>query len=522
MQVKKFIIGFGFGVFLPVYMSAAGEVPGEFEAFREQSRREFEAFRSQTEEEFEAFRRKANEDFANFLSKPWKPVELSPAEKAPVRPSPDPVFVKPEEKPVTEEKPAPVVIREVVKVPKPQPQPQPVEPIREIVTPISIPDDSFGKTTPPSPVVIQRKPHILNFYGRELSFRTEDFKGFRLRGNTGRDFADGWTQLNSDATNNMILDCLGHRDKLKLCDWGYLQMIDKLAGELCASENERTLLTGFIFSQSGYKMRFARTKDGRLRLFYAPAGIVYDIPRLNIGGETYYQFGKPENASGGYEVCDFTFPKEKNLSFAITRMPEFGYMPSQPRNVTAKHHPEVEATVAVNKHLIDFYNSYPDATLTKDSYSRWMIHANTPASPELKESLYPVLKSAIQGKNQKDAANIIINFAESFPYGFDEEIWGTDRAFFPDESWYYPKSDCEDHAIHFTRLVRDLMGLDTALVLYDDHMAAAVAFTDDVSGDYVMHRGRKFTICDPTIFYAGVGRTMRGMDNQSAVLIDLQ
>lgn len=109
------------------------------------------------------------------------------------------------------------------------------------------------------------------------------------------------------------------------------------------------------------------------------------------------------------------------------------------------------------------------------------------------------------------------------PYGLDDDIWGYDRAFFPDESWNYPKSDCEDHAIHFSRLVRDLLGLEVALVYYPGHLAAAVAFTDgSATGDYIESNGKRWIVCDPTYFYADVGRTMPGEDNSSATLIYLE
>lgn len=109
-----------------------------------------------------------------------------------------------------------------------------------------------------------------------------------------------------------------------------------------------------------------------------------------------------------------------------------------------------------------------------------------------------------------------------FPYGYDEEIWHRERSFFMDESWYYPESDCEDHAIHFSRMVRDLMGLDAVLLYYPGHLASAVAFTDgSANGDYVMKNGKKYIVCDPTIFYSNVGTTMRGMNNSEAILVDL-
>ena len=70
-----------------------------------------------------------------------------------------------------------------------------------------------------------------------------------------------------------------------------------------------------------------------------------------------------------------------------------------------------------------------------------------------------------------------MKFVETFEYKLDSEMWGVaDRAFFPDETLHYPYRDCEDGAILFTRLVRDLLGLPSALVYYPGHLAAAVAF----------------------------------------------
>lgn len=107
----------------------------------------------------------------------------------------------------------------------------------------------------------------------------------------------------------------------------------------------------------------------------------------------------------------------------------------------------------------------------------------------------------------------------AFVYEYDDKVWGGDRAFFPEETLYYPYCDCEDRSILFTRLVRDLLGLKCILVYYPGHLAAAVCFTDSVSGDYIMLDGDRFTICDPTYIGAPVGLTMPDMDNQRAKVI---
>lgn len=60
--------------------------------------------------------------------------------------------------------------------------------------------------------------------------------------------------------------------------------------------------------------------------------------------------------------------------------------------------------------------------------------------------------------------------------------------------------------------MRDLLGLDVALVYYPGHLATAVCFTEDVAGDSMMIDGRNFTVCDPTYIGAPVGSQMPDLD----------
>jgi hypothetical protein len=107
-------------------------------------------------------------------------------------------------------------------------------------------------------------------------------------------------------------------------------------------------------------------------------------------------------------------------------------------------------------------------------------------------------------------------------YGYDDQIWGYDRAFFGEESIYYPYCDCEDRAILMSHLVRDLLGLDVCLVYYPGHLATAIHFANDVKGDYLVLNGVRYTVCDPTYIGATIGMTMPGMDNNKATVILLE
>jgi len=136
---------------------------------------------------------------------------------------------------------------------------------------------------------------------------------------------------------------------------------------------------------------------------------------------------------------------------------------------------------------------------------------------------FPFPQSAAEGRSQHKAVNILLNFVQTaFVYEYDDKVWGVDRAFFAEESLYYPYCDCEDRSILFSRLVRDLLGLKVLLVYYPGHLATAVHFTESVSGDYISLDNQKYVVCDPTYIGAPVGATMPDMDNGSAKVILLE
>lgn len=91
-----------------------------------------------------------------------------------------------------------------------------------------------------------------------------------------------------------------------------------------------------------------------------------------------------------------------------------------------------------------------------------------------------------------------------------------------EKSLFYPYCDCEDRSILFTRLIRDLLGLKCILIYYPGHLACAVNFTENVTGDYIMLGNQRFIVTDPTYIGAPAGRTMPDMDNKAANVILLE
>lgn len=455
----------------------------------------YDEFRKKAIGDYNDFRSQANAQYAKFLSEAWQSFRAHPA-----IPKPKPKEVPPvkfDDKKPHPLKSAPVSYDTIVKpVPIPEP-PKPVSPIPEVDQP-------------------QEKSVRFLYYGSPYQVRFPADGAFSFQQVDNHGIAEAWTQLSNPKYNNLIRDCLDTRNRLNLCDWAYLQFIDSAATACVGTGDRQVLLKDFLFCQSGYQSRLA-ISNSRLMMLVAISSDIYSRPYINMDGEHFFLL---DGNSSNISMCTAKFPGEKQLSLIVGKEQHLGNQLTKPRTLTSVRFPGVTANVQTNRDLIDFYNTYPQSQLSNDAGSRFQFFANTPLGAASKASLYPALQSNIKGENQAMAANILLNFVQTaFVYEYDEKVWGYDRAFFADETLFYPYCDCEDRAILFSHLMRDLLHLDVVLLLYPGHLAAAVNFTEDVEGDYLMVDGRRYVVCDPTFIGAGVGRTMTGMDNATAKVI---
>lgn len=210
------------------------------------------------------------------------------------------------------------------------------------------------------------------------------------------------------------------------------------------------------------------------------------------------------------------------FSLYIENAQKFTIRPSAIRKLASEQYHDVAIDSQVNLNLIQFYNTYPSSEVNGNFMTCWKMYADTPMDESVSQMLYPDIKNKIEGLSDVQAVNQILNWVQTaFQYEYDDKVWGHDRAFFAEETLYYPYCDCEDRAILFTRLVRDLLGLKCILVYYPGHLASAVCLKQQVNGDYISLDGDVYTICDPTYIGAPVGITMPEMDNRSAKVIKL-
>ena len=461
---------------------------------------EFDAFRSEMQRNFDSFRAEIMRDYIEFLKNPWKNFEsVAPVPKPKEEPVP-PVVIPDDDKDTTRVENKPIVIEEIVKPQPVTPQPQPIEKI------------------PENDIVTDKDVNVL-FYGTSLKVRFYDKGDYHIASISEKNVANALSILATEKYDNSIVDCLKVREDYNLCDWAYLLFLQQFANEACGKDsNEATLLTAYILLQSGYKIRFAYSGD-KLYVLYASKHSIFNKGSYFIDGENYY--GLVELPSR-LMISQATFPKEQSISLLISSLPKFTLDLSPDRIITSKAFPSFKVETHVNKNLLAFYETYPCSYYNDNYMTQWAQYANTPMDPQVVSSVYPALRKMLAGLTEKEKVGRLLNWVQTgFKYEYDDKVWGHDRTFFSEETLFYPYCDCEDRSVLFTRLVRDLVGLECILIYYPGHLAAAVCFSSQVDGDYISLKGKRYVVCDPTYIGASIGMTMLGMNNSKAGVIIL-
>ena len=176
---------------------------------------------------------------------------------------------------------------------------------------------------------------------------------------------------------------------------------------------------------------------------------------------------------------------------------------------------EYSLELKYNISLIEFYKNYPYCDLS--------VYFNSSPSQIANNSLKETLSPFIKDKSIFDAVSFLLNFVQyATAYQIDDEQFGIEKPFFVEESLHYHSSDCEDRAVFFAYLVKELVGLKVIGIDFPNHVAAAVNFKENFPGTNFNYKNKKYTLCDPTYLGAGVGAIMPEYSDKEAEIIELK
>ena len=514
---------------------------------------DFDSFIKTEVQSFDKFIDDANKQFISFLRNPWKEFEAKkPVEKRtkpePVKPvvydeKKDPVappveldiedilgqstgeskqrpqgkindgekvgFEKPQPKPTTP------TAKPATPAPKPATPPaKPASPTAKPTTPAAKPATPTSPTTPPAVVPVPTaKPsapmsalykessekQMINYCGQRI-YVDKSLKGVCSIGNMReKAVADAYEAMCKADYKPLLADCRQLKKDLKLNDWGVFLFVRDASNALCVDAHASVVMQQFLLNELGYKSKMARRADrDQMLLFVATDCKMYGRPYFTKDGLNYYNLTSDETCQ--FYMCQEDSPKAKSsIDMQITNAPllNSGMVNSVHKNGAGT----VAVSVDVPKSLMLFYKSMPQC-----DYS---VYVNAKVNPAVADRLLSSLAPIVEGKSETEAANLLINFVQTgFKYATDQEQFGYEKPFFVEELFYYPYCDCEDRSVLYSYLVRNLLKLDVVLLDYPNHLATAVCFNENVSGDFVTVEGKKYIVCDPTYIGASIGKAM--------------
>ena len=505
---------------------------------------DFDNFIKTEVQSFDKFIDDANKQFISFLRNPWKEFEAKkPVEKRtkpePVKPvvydeKKDPVappveldiedilgqstgeskqrpqgkindgekvgFEKPQPKPTTPTaKPATPATKPATPTLKPAtPTAKPASPTAKPTTPAAKPATPTSPTTPPAVVPVPTaKPsapmsalykessekQMINYCGQRI-YVDKSLKGVCSIGNMReKAVADAYEAMCKADYKPLLADCRQLKKDLKLNDWGVFLFVCDVSNALCADAHASVVMQQFLLNELGYKSKMARRADrDQMLLFVATDCKMYGRPYFTKDGLNYYNLTSDETCQ--FYMCQEDSPKAKSsIDMQITNAPllNSGMVNSVHKNGAGT----VAVSVDVPKSLMLFYKSMPQC-----DYS---VYVNAKVNPAVADRLLSSLAPIVEGKSETEAANLLINFVQTgFKYATDQEQFGYEKPFFVEELFYYPYCDCEDRSVLYSYLVRNLLKLDVVLLDYPNHIATAVCFNENVSGDFVTVEGKKY------------------------------
>ena len=507
---------------------------------------DFDSFIKTEVQSFDKFIDDANKQFISFLRNPWKEFEAKkPVEKR-TKPEPvKPVIYDEKKDPVAppveldiedilgqstgESKQRPqgkINDGEKVGFEKPQSKPatpalkpatptaKPASPTVKPTTPAAKPATPTPPTTPPAVVPVPTaKPsaptsalykessekQMINYCGQRI-YVDKSLKGVCSIGNMReKAVADAYEAMCKADYKPLLADCRQLKKDLKLNDWGVFLFVRDVSNALCVDANASVVMQQFLLNELGYKSKMARCADrDQMLLFVATDCKMYGRPYFTKDGLNYYNLTSDETCQ--FYMCQEDSPKAKSsIDMQIINAPllNSGMVNSVHKNGAGT----VAVSVDVPKSLMLFYKSMPQC-----DYS---VYVNAKVNPAVADRLLSSLAPIVEGKSETEAANLLINFVQTgFKYATDQEQFGYEKPFFVEELFYYPYCDCEDRSVLYSYLVRNLLKLDVVLLDYPNHIATAVCFNENVSGDFVTVEGKKYIVCDPTYIGASIGKAM--------------
>lgn len=453
----------------------------------------FEEYRRRQQAQFQQFKDERDRAFLEMLDRTWKELEAFKAGTTYADPKPVSIPAAPDRPVVPVDIGEDVDIREEFDLPMPEFR---TEPIRLPSVP---------------------RPFIVDFHATDVPLRAVPSPA--LGGAVSQEsIRKYWADMSATEFGPIVEDLKAVREQLGLNDWGYLTLLNETARKAYPTRmNERVLMTWFYLIKSDYDVRIGFDRS-RIYLLTPIDNTLYNTTFLTLNGQRFYvvQFDNPQERIGSLFTYEGDYPGvSRRMNLAVTRPVSLAPEPTERTLTFFEGTTPYTVTVPINRNAIRYYEFYPQTD--------YPVYPTARGSEATLDALNSQLKAIIAGKNPTDAARILLRFVQTaFEYKTDQDQFGREKWMMPEETLYYPYSDCDDRAVLYAYLVRELLGLEVVGLLYPSHLTTAILLPDPPPGDTFVHNGKRYLAADPTYIGADLGMTMPQLKGERPQVIEVR
>ena len=359
------------------------------------------------------------------------------------------------------------------------------------------------------------KEVTVDFYSHTISVSYNPHIAFLLTSVSKEGIANFWERFSKVDNQHLITQIQFIVEEYGLNDWASYLFVHKIGMQIYGLENMANLFAWYVLTQMNYDVKIGYTQH-HIYLLAHMQHKLFQVAFLNHQGTQYYLLHPTGSIRMQQTIYTYNahHPKaQKSLSFEFKKPLLFNTHYAH-KALHFKYNNQVHTIESqYSTDLVEFYKTFPQ--------SDYSIYFNANNSSFLHQSLLPSLKPFIENKTELEAVNILLRFVQTaFAYQTDKEQFNYEKVFFPEETLFYPYSDCEDRTILFAFLVKHLLHLNVIALRYHDHMIAAVEFSTQPKLDGIVHNNRYYTFADPTYVNANIGMQIPKYQHQSYDVIE--
>jgi hypothetical protein len=351
-----------------------------------------------------------------------------------------------------------------------------------------------------SSTTVKAQQYAFDFYEGTFNFSTDESLNVSFDADLSQESVHSFYQkLNDGKYQNLLKTLLNYKEKYKLNDWLYYQLIRKTAQQIspkAVNYNRYTLYKWFLMCKSGFDTKVA-IGNNQIVFYVKNEEDISDIPFFMVDDKkymclNYHDYGKLFKQEGTYVPVDVTITEAINaFSYKVTGMPNFKPENYHERQLAFKYkHKAYHFNIKVTNEVSVIFANYPVVDFAS--------YFNIPLSHETYQSLIPTLKENLKKMSPKKGVDYLMRFTRyAFLYEDDEKSIGAEKRFSPEQTLLNDQSDCDDRAALFFYLVKEIYNLPMIALLYPTHITMAVQF-DKPIGEVITYQGNAYSVCEPT------------------------